>query len=412
MPSPSSNRNPLIRLILPIYAPALIFAIGNGTIMPVLTLAALSVGFDKSGSSAVMGLLGFAGIAMSPPIGRIIAHIGDRAALICGSVISLASLSGFLWSLHYHSHPATRTVFVVATILLALGANTWSLARQAYVAEAVPVHWRARGLSTLGGMTRIGVLVGPLLATGLLAIWALDSIFIVNIVLVVLAALLVIGYVLPEPTATLHTPSENHTEGEIHRSRLSTAILGVALNCLTVLRANRTVIVPLWGTAQGYEPHFITGTFAVTALVDTIMFVVSGAVMDRRGRHWALIPSFIFMPIGIIVMLCWNTPIGFVVGAAILGFGNGFGAGIVMTVGADLCPPEHRAEFLGLWQAIVAIGAACGPFIISGLTRLFTLSVGLWATVGIGIFGLIWTIVFLESAYRRLGVNLRGQSLD
>ncbi|OCW60162.1 MFS transporter [Trueperella bernardiae] len=409
------DRNPITRLILSIYLPALIFAIGSGTVMPVLALAALDVGFDEAGSSAAVGVLGFVSIVISPLLGKLIARIGDKSALIVGSGAALVALGGLLWTWAYPGTTPSRAVFVLAIVLLAVGSNSWSLARQAYLAESIPPMWRARGLSTLGGMIRIGQLIGPLVATALLTAWALQSVFIFNILLIFLALALIVAYVVPDPAAERKRVSAGQSEegsrGLEHRSKLATIILGIGINCLNVLRANRSVIVPLWGTFLGFQPTFVTATFAVTALLDTLMFIVSGSLMDRRGRHWALLPSLVFMPIGIVVMILWTTPLGFVVGAAILGFGNGFGAGIVMTMGADLSPITNRAAFLGIWQSIVAIGTAAGPFVVSGMTAAVSLRAGLWATVAIGAFGLIWCAALVPVAYRRLGTDLRGMPL-
>lgn len=409
------DRNPITRLILPIYLPTLIFAIGSGTVMPILALAALDVGFDEAGSSAAVGVLGFVSIVISPILGRVIARIGDKSALIAGSGVAIAAMCGFLWTLAFPGTTPSRVVFVASIVFLAVGSNSWSLARQAYLAESIPPMWRARGLSTLGGMMRIGQLIGPLVATALLAAWALQSTFIFNILLICLALALIVAYVVPDPATERKRvsagQSEDGSRGLEHRSKLATLILGIGINCLNVLRANRSVIVPLWGTFLGFQPTFITATFAVTALLDTMMFIVSGSLMDRRGRHWALLPSLLFMPIGIVVMVAWTSPVGFVVGAAILGFGNGFGAGIVMTMGADLSPTTNRAAFLGIWQSIVAIGTAAGPFVISGMTAAVDLRAGLWATIAIGIFGLIWCATLVPVAYRRLGTDLRGKPL-
>ncbi|WP_276787567.1 MFS transporter [Trueperella bernardiae] len=409
------DRNPITRLILSIYLPALIFAIGSGTVMPVLALAALDVGFDEAGSSAAVGVLGFVSIVISPLLGKLIARIGDKSALIAGSGAALVALGGLLWTWAYPGTTPSRAVFVLAIVLLAVGSNSWSLARQAYLAESIPPMWRARGLSTLGGMIRIGQLIGPLVATALLTAWALQSVFIFNVLLIFLALALIVAYVVPDPAAERKRVSAGQSEegsrGLEHRSKLATIILGIGINCLNVLRANRSVIVPLWGTFLGFQPTFVTATFAVTALLDTLMFIVSGSLMDRRGRHWALLPSLVFMPIGIVVMILWTTPLGFVVGAAILGFGNGFGAGIVMTMGADLSPITNRAAFLGIWQSIVAIGTAAGPFVVSGMTAAVSLRAGLWATVAIGAFGLIWCAALVPVAYRRLGTDLRGMPL-
>ena len=51
--------------------------------------------------------------------------------------------------------------------------------------------------------------------------------------------------------------------------------------------------------------------------------------------------------------------------AAILtGIGNGFGSGIMMTLGADLAPKGSIGEFLGLWRLIGDIGSTGGPLVV------------------------------------------------
>ena len=51
----------------------------------------------------------------------------------------------------------------LALAITATGATNavFVLARQSYLTEAVPVELRARALSTLGGMSRVGAFVGP-----------------------------------------------------------------------------------------------------------------------------------------------------------------------------------------------------------------------------------------------------------
>ena len=48
----------------------------------------------------------------------------------------------------------------------------FSLARQAYLTEAIPIRMRARALSTLGGTFRIGLFIGPFVAAAIVV--ALD----------------------------------------------------------------------------------------------------------------------------------------------------------------------------------------------------------------------------------------------
>ena len=442
------STNPLRSLALPVYVPALVFAIGTGAISPVLVLAALSIGFSEAGSSAAVGVFGLVGVFAAPPLGRLITRIGDRRALISAGIVTmiaiLVSISALV--IGEDNQPFAKSAFVVSLVLISIGANIWQLGRQAYVAESVGTSWRARGLSMLGGMTRLGQLVGPAFSTLLIGIWFIGSVFWLSFATTLIATVMVVMFLVPPtPPTSAHvlaadsaTPPENPIRsshaakkpapGKIAKdsqlggtagtpektvpSPFATAIMGIGINAIAILRANRNVIVPLWGAFLGVDETVITATFTVSALVDSIMFLASGGLMDKHGRLAALIPTLTVMPAGIIIMLAWQTVPGFVVGACVLGLGNGFGAGVVMTTGADLSPNQNKADFLGLWQAIANIGTAAGPFIASGMTHAIGVSASLWTTAGIGLAGAAWVTALIRPAYRRLGMDLRGRPLQ
>ncbi len=414
-----AGAHPLKALALPVYIPALIYATGAGAIAPVMVLAALQIGFNEAQSSAVVGVFGLIGVVASPPLGRMITRIGDRKALVTAGIVSaislLVSISSLVVGADHRGY--AKSAFIISLALIAIGSNTWQLGRQAYVAEVVDPSWRARGLSTLGGMTRLGQLIGPALSTILIGIWFIGSAFWLAVATTLLSTAMVIAFLVPSTTVRKHTESaptplkDDVVDEPTVRSPFATVIMGIGLNAIAILRANRNVIVPLWGTFLGVDERIITATFAISALVDSVMFVASGGLMDRHGRLAALIPSLTVMPAGIIIMLAWQSVPGFVVGAMVLGIGNGFGAGVVMTTGADLSPTHRRADFLGLWQAIVNTGSAAGPFIASGMTHLVGVGGSLWATAGIGLAGAVWLGLLIKPAYRRLGIDLKGRPL-
>jgi hypothetical protein len=70
----------------------------------------------------------------------------------------------------------------------------------------------------------------------------------------------------------------------------------------------------------------------------------------------------------------------------LLGFANGIGSGIVMTMGADLAPQRGRAAFLGLWRFIADTGGALGPFLLSGMIALSAVGP---AALSIGALGVV-----------------------
>lgn len=418
-------RSPLRALAAPIYIPSLIYSIGNGALQPVVVLAALDIGFSDAGASAVLGVAGVVGVFTAPLIGRVITKLGDRRSLIFASVLALAALGLSLSALFYPDTAYATAAFMSGISLIAISLNVWMLARQAYIADALPGMWRGRGLSTLGGMLRLGVLIGPLLSTALIALWGLESIFVMNAVTVSIALALIIRYLVPLPSRQTRPKQEAggqqadrrhrrdaHPGGVPRPDLRATIITGFGVTTLTILRSNKNVIIPLWGASLGLENEIITLAFAASALIDTIMFYPGGRLSDRMGRMWGLVPGLTIMSSAIILMVLWADPIGFFLGSALLGFGNGLGSGILMTLGADLSPSTNRANFLGYWQAISSSGMAAGPFIASALTAGIGISAALWATAGLGLFGALWFRALLPGTYRRLGLDLRGMPLQ
>lgn len=398
-PSGSSSRHddagPVLRaLAASVYAPTAVFAVGSGAIQPVLVLAAMDVGMSRPAAALVIGLLGVVGVVSAPVAGGVVARVGGRRAMAAGTVMAVVAAIGILIAMSAPSAAAVA-IFVVGVVLQAVAANLWALARQGYVADAVPPWARARALSFLGGMMRLGVLVGP--AIGSLAILAAGrrGPFAFQIVMVLGAMWLVLARALPSrelrrarraaetararAVGGITAPSAGDST-EPARTRVdlpATAAVAVAMTCLQLLRTNRTVLVPLWGAHLGLSDILISATFAAGALVDVAMFLPSGRWMDRHGRLAGILPALFLMGASLMLVVVWTSPIGFVVSTCLMGFGNGFGSGIVMTMGADLAPTTGRERFLGWWQGIGNIGAAAGPFVVSTLTATLGLVAGM-----------------------------------
>lgn len=81
----------------------------------------------------------------------------------------------------------------------------------------------------------------------------------------------------------------------------------------------------------------------------------------------------------------------FLLVSLLIGLGNGFGAGIVMTFGADYAPPDNTEGFLSLWRLMADIGGVAGPLIIG--TAAQSLALGPAALI-VGVFGIAGTVFF------------------
>lgn len=445
---------PVLAALAPsVYLPTAIYAIGTGAAGPVLVLAATDVGLSHAVAAGTVGIMGVVGVVSAPVAGSVVARVGGRTAMAVGTVRTVTASLAIVLAIGHHTGAAAGS-FIAAVVALALASSLWALARQGYVAQAVPDWARARSLSFLGGMMRLGVLVGPAVGSGALLLAGRRGPFVLQMLMALIALGCVLRWTAPpaqvlthavaqagrprraaspapsvssEPSGKADTEAKGNTTPSATsspapgadasarqpvRTRVdvpATAVVTIAMTCLQLLRTNRQVLIPLWGSHLGMSDALISATFAAGAALDVAMFLPSGRWMDRYGRLAGIVPALVVMGASLLVTLVWTSPLGFIVCTCLMGLGNGFGSGIVMTMGADLAPVPGRERFLGWWQGIGNIGSAAGPFAVSALTAGVGLSAGMLATAALGLLGGAWAAIALPRAYAHAGMDMRGR---
>ena len=93
----------------------------------------------------------------------------------------------------------------------------------------------------------------------------------------------------------------------------------------------------------------------------------------------------------------------FVVVALLLALSNGIGAGILMTLGADLADPAHPAPFLGAWRFTNDSGAALAPLIIAGATAAVSLPFAAGVMGVLGLLGALDLRIFVPRYSKKRG---------
>ena len=100
--------------------------------------------------------------------------------------------------------------------------------------------------------------------------------------------------------------------------------------------------------------------------------------MDQLGRKFAIVPCFAIQAIGMFLIPFTGGFGSLLLVTILIGIGNGLGSGAMMTLGADLAPPDSRAEFLGIWRLIGGCGGTGGPFVVGSVADLFGLPAAAW----------------------------------
>jgi MFS family permease len=369
-----------------VYAPALVFEVGIGAIVPIIPLFAVDLGANLAIAGLLVALLGVGQIVGDVPAGALAARIGDRRAMLIAAVFSVVALAGCALA---------PNLWVLGVGVLAVGATNavFTLARQAYLTEVIPVMKRARALSTLGGVQRIGAFIGPFLGAGIVQLVDLRGVFWLAVATSLLAGVVVL--VVPDVAGAETIRRRQSTpvplQTVLRQNGKVFTTLGFAVLAVGALRASRQVVLPLWSAHLGFSPATTSVVFGISGAIDMLLFYPSGKVMDRRGRLWVAIPSMLILGGSILALPFTSTLAGVTAAAMVMGLGNGIGSGILMTIGADVAPAAVRAQFLGIWRLYSDAGNAAGPLVVAAGAALGSLAggigtmgaVGLLATVGL-----------------------------
>lgn len=434
-------RRTLWRFAPMIYGPTILFSLGEGALLPLLPVLTERAGGDLAQAAAIASVIVVAQLIGNVPAGWAVSRIGERWTMAIAAAIALVGAVGVTLAPH-------MGVLAASAFGIGLCASAFGLARHAFMATRVPMHYRARALSLLGGSFRFGMFLGPFAAAGLLALtgdptttaWFFAACLVCLILLVTLGRdpeeqlraegmtprqgagqgagagadggagaaggaradrerTDVSDAILDDSgeatTGSIPTPQRIGVFRTAWRNRVVLSRLGITGAAMSAVRQSRIYVLPLWAVSLGLGPESITLIVGLSGGLEFLLFYVSGQIMDRWGRIWASVPSMVIMG-GAFFALAFThdlpgaVPV-FVVAASVIGIGNGLSSGILMTLGADAAPPEDPAPFLGAWRTLTDAGGASAPLLVTAVTALASLSIA----VGIiGMIGLVGAVGF------------------
>jgi MFS family permease len=373
-------------IAVPAYGPTVIAAIGSGAIVPIVALSALDLGASQSVAALTVGLGLIAELFFAVPAGALVHRVGERRALLWASAVD--AVGAFV------ALTAPSLLVLMATVFaMGFTSSVFSVARQAYLIDAVPTSMRARALSTLGGVNRIGLCIGPFIGAPVIHFWGPRAGFAVAVAAGLAAAALVqFGPDLTaahEAQAKVQEQRRSVSTGRVlwdHRRTYLT--LGLGIMVIGAARSARVVLLPLWAEHVGLSASTTAVIFGIVGGVEMLLFYPAGSVMDRFGRIWVAVPCVVLLGVGMLTLPLTHSALAVTLAALVAAVGNGLGSGIVMTLGADSAPERGRSQFLGGWRFVSVVGGSGSPALIS----LITAGAGLAAAcVSLGTLALLGT---------------------
>ncbi len=398
-----------------IYGPTILFALGEGAVIPLLPVLATKMGADLAASSLVVTALVIGQLCGNLPAGWAVGRFGERLTMIASSLITLGGALALIFA-------PSIGMLMLSALIIGFSAAAFGLARHAFMTTRVPLYFRARALSLLGGSFRFGMFIGPFVTAALLSLFHTEYASVWFFVVCALAVIALVTFgpdpekiaaaATPEPRGTTTTTPDDVDTGEListgsiptvaphqgvfrtmlnHRSVLFR--LGLTAASLSGLRSARQALLPLWGVSLGLDAQSIALIVGISGAIDFALFYASGQVMDRFGRLWAALPATVLMGAGFLALSLTHdlteATMWFGVFAMMLGVGNGLSSGILLTLGADTAPQHDPAPYLGSWRMMTDGGATVAPLVITALTAAASLPVAAAAMGLLGVFGAV-----------------------
>ncbi|GAB2512881.1 MFS transporter [Paramicrobacterium agarici] len=378
-----------------VYLPTLLFGIGEGALIPLIPAAASGLGATIAIAGTIAAMLKIGELIGDIPSGVLVSRIGERTAMILAVAVALVAAVMIMLA----PNPA---VLGIGVFVLGLATAVFALARHAFMTTYVPLRYRARSLSLLGGVFRCGHFVGPLVSAPIIHLTGgMAGVYWTMVVFCLSAAIVLL--VLPDPEKLFRSRRKSG-EPAAARARRSSGIVstigqnrrvlgtvGVGAAILSALRSARTVIIPLWAVSLGVDEAATALIIGLAGAVDFALFYVSGHIMDTYGRLWGALPPLIGLGAGLAALAFTHgaatAVVWMCIAAGLLAVANGMSSGILMTLGADLAGPRNPAPFLGAWRFVTDAGAATSPLLIAGITGAASLAVAAGSLSGIAVVG-------------------------
>ena len=360
-------------------------------LVPTMPLYVQSFDLSFGLISLVIAAKSIGTIVADIPVGYFLERFGRKRMMMTG----LGVLAGAMMATALAESVVALFLFQMLT---GVGMAVWSVSRHTYITDFIRIEARGRALAIFGGIGRFGSLTGPVVG-GLIGQRFGLKVPIICEAAVAAIVFALIATCIKDPVGTTPQILEkiDHTRKIVtlvrnHARSLYTA--GAAYICVQAIREGRRLITPLYGAVIiGLDVVSIGLIITIGSIVDLALFPIAGHIMDRYGRKYAMIPAFVIMAIGFVLMSFADSFEGLLLSQLVIGIGNGFGSGTMMTLGSDLAPTGERGQFLGIWRFIGDVGAVNGVLVVGVLADILSLTVVPIALSGLGV--LASTIVFL-----------------
>ena len=411
---PISMKTLFIKVFLPFFFICLTYH-GNLILYPIFLRKMFNASDSFIGLAATVGNVG--DLCSSIPVGKFIASYGTRQAeLMATTLVVLAYV--------FFSIPSAVELTCVYNFVLCAGFNCFFLAQHTFLTANVPKHISGRVFAFTGGTWQVSGIIGALMIALFVHLSGLYMSFLLLCPIVLTTMTIQYFFFHDEiNTGTKSKITSKEDDGRkkeedvattsmesinveirtkqieiIYDFRKELCALGGYGVLLMLCRFGRIVLIPLTGMAIGLSVTNIAIVTAASFFCASLVFPLSGYVMDKYGRKVNCILTPSVMACGFGIMIFAKDFTALLIACIVIGFGNGMSTGLIMALGGDYAPnDERRGPFLSIFKLVFGTGQLIGPVFAGVVSDLFGVSGGAIALTICCCLNALWGIVFVKT---------------
>lgn len=284
-------------------------------------------------------------------------------------------------------------IVMAARLLDRVGKGVRGAPRDALVADIAPPEMRGAAFGLRQSLDTAGAFLGPLLATGMMVLWADDfrAIFWVAVIPGLFAvALLLLG---------VHEP-EHHTgekrSNPIHRENLKRLsgvywwIVGIGAIFALARFSEAFLVLRAW--QSGIAVALVPLVMVAMNLVYAVSAYPFGKLSDRMNRKILLAPGLVMLIAADMVLAMSDHWITVLAGVALWGVHMGMTQGLLAAMVADAAPADLRGTAFGFFNLVSGIAMLIASVVAGLLWDQFGASFTFYAGAafsGVALLGLL-----------------------
>lgn len=382
----------LRRLVPPLYLPVFAMTSGMTIALPLVPLYLEDIGITLSVVGLIMGATGIGAAIVGIPASAFAERFGNDHLMLVAVIAAAGSLMLF-------GFVEVAVVLVALRLFSGIGFGAMGQSRQLFITRGVPIHFRGRVTSGMGGTHRLALAAGPVVGGLVAGIWGFAAAFVVA---GCVAAAGLSFWVVPGGREERSDVAASHVSvlASLKRHRGLVVRGGVGPLLIQAGREGRYVVIPLIADRLGLSLAEIGGLLAVGTVVDFMVFPLSGVLMDRFGRLYAIVPAFTVMAAGMVLLGLSDTATDVAIASVLIGLGNGATSGAVLTLGADLAPDGEQGPFLAGFNLVSNLGLFIGPLVVGAVADASGLDMAAFALGAILLAGVAWIALVVGETKR------------